>query len=305
MEITDIKQQIKTGQFDKWYIFTGEEHAVMKIYLNMIAEKVNYQLTYVNSLMDLMSGTKTKALIKNPHLYIIMDDKEFQTTEKMWEKFKGLKDDIVVFYYTTQDKRLKFWKHFKDKAVEFKKLDDRILMKYIKQKAPLSDSNCQKLIEATNNDYGRILLEIDKIRHYSIAEAVTPDGAFEILMRERAVYLEPKDAIFDFVAAVLERRPAKAYNLLQQSKAIGEPNLTLISVLYNNIKTLLQVQSAKDYKKLGLNGFAIKNVIGYRDNYTNGELIKAMKLLREIESGIKKGSIPDELSVEYFLVQVI
>lgn len=304
MEIADVKQHIKTGNFDKFYIFHGEEHAVMKVYLNMMAAR-KYQLTYVDSLMDLMSVIRTKALIQSPHLYIIMDDKEFLTNEKMWEKFKGLKDDIVVFYYTTTDKRLKFWKHFKDRAVEFKKMDDRILMKYIKQNAPLSDENCQKLIEITDGDYGRILLEIDKMKAYSKAEAITPDGSFETLMKEQVIYVQPQDAIFDFVAAVLERRPAKAYNLLQQSKAIGEANLTLISVLYNNIKILLQVQSAKDYKTLGLNGFVLKNTLPYRNNYTNGELVKALKLLRNIEKGIKTGSIPDDLSIEYFLVQVI
>lgn len=304
MEIADLKKQIKSEGLDKVYIFHGEEHAVMKVYLNMMAAR-KYQLTYVDSLMDLMSGIRTKALIQNPHLYIIMDDKEFLTNEKMWEKFKGLKDDIVVFYYTTTDKRLKFWKHFKDRAVEFKKMDDRILMKYIKQNAPLSDENCQKLIEIADGDYGRILLEIDKVRAYSKAEAITPDGSFETLMKEQVIYVQPQDAIFDFVAAVLERRPAKAYNLLQQSKAIGEANLTLISVLYNNIKILLQVQSAKDYKTLGLNGFVLKNTLPYRNNYTNGELVKALKLLRNIEKGIKTGSIPDDLSIEYFLVQVI
>ena len=304
MEIADLKKQIKSEGLDKVYIFHGEEHAVMKVYLNMMAAR-KYQLTYVDSLMDLMSGIRTKALIQNPHLYIIMDDKEFLTNEKMWEKFKGLKDDIVVFYYTTTDKRLKFWKHFKDRAVEFKKMDDRILMKYIKQNAPLSDENCQKLIEIADGDYGRILLEIDKVRAYSKAEAITPDGSFETLMKEQVIYVQPQDAIFDFVAAVLERRPAKAYNLLQQSKAIGEANLTLISVLYNNIKILLQVQSAKDYKTLGLNVFVLKNTLPYRNNYTNGELVKALKLLRNIEKGIKTGSIPDDLSIEYFLVQVI
>lgn len=304
MEIADLKKQIKSEELDKVYIFHGEEHAVMKVYLNMMAAK-KYQLTYVDSLMDLMSGIRTKALIQNPHLYIIVDDKEFLTNEKMWEKFKGLKDDIVVFYYTTTDKRLKFWKHFKDRAVEFKKMDDRILMKYIKQNVPLSDENCQKLIEITDGDYGRILLEIDKMKAYSKAEAITPDGSFETLMKEQVIYVQPQDAIFDFVAAVLERQPAKAYNLLQQSKAIGEANLTLISVLYNNIKILLQVQSAKDYKTLGLNGFVLKNTLPYRNNYTNGELVKALKLLRNIEKGIKTGSMPDDLSIEYFLVQVI
>lgn len=306
MEIADVKQQIKTGQFDKVYIFYGTEHTVMKIYLNMMATKGDMKITYVDSLMDLMTGAKTKALITERHLYVIMDDKEYLTNEKMWERFTGLKDDIVVFYYTSADKRLKFWKNNKDRAVEFARLEDRILIKYIKNEAPmLSNEQCMTLIEATDGDYGRILLEIDKVRAYSIAEAVEGGYAFDKLIEEGVIYYQPKDAIFDFVAAVLERHPAKAYDLLQQSKAVGEANMVLISVLYNNFKTLLQVKSKKSWKELGLNAFVAKNVSAFKDNYTNGEIVHALKLLREIEKGIKTGAIPDELSIEYFLVQVI
>ena len=131
------------------------------------------------------------------------------------------------------------------------------------------------------------------------------DYVFRKFIDEGVIYRAPYDAIFDFVAAFLERRPSKAYNLLQQSKDVGEANMVLLSVLYNNIKTLLQVQSAKDYKALGLNGFAVKNVIAYKGNYSNAELVKAMKLIRQVEKGIKTGTIPDELSVEYVMVSIM
>lgn len=234
MEIADVKQQIKTGQFDSYYIFHGEEHAIMKIYLKMIADKGNYEISYVDRLMDLMSGAKTNALIDTRHLYVIMDDKEFLTTEKMWEKFKGLKNDIIVFYYTSTDKRLKFWKNFKDRAVEFKKLEPRILTKYIQKEAPFfTEAMCEELIDACDGDYGRILLEIDKIRQYCTAEKVKGDYVFRKFIDDGVIYKSPYDAIFDFVSSVLERNPSKAYNLLEQSYAVGEANLTLLSVKDN------------------------------------------------------------------------
>lgn len=306
MEISDVKQHIKTGKFDKVYIFYGEEYQIIKMYLKMMANKANLELTYVDSLMDLMTGVRTKSLVKNHHLYVIMDDKEYLVNEKMWEKFKGLKDDIVVFYYTTTDKRLKFWKNNKDRAVEFGKLTEQVLTKYIQKEIALNEKNCLKLIEVCESDYGRILLEIDKIKTYADAFGDSSvNEFFRYLLDCGAIYREPKDAIFDYVAAFLERNPAKAYKLLQDCKAVGEASLVIISVLYNNIKTLLQIQSAQDYKKLGLNGFAVKNVIAYRGKYSNGELINALKLIRSVESGIKKGEIPDELSVEYLMVRIM
>lgn len=301
MEISDVKQHIKTGQFDKYYIFYGPEYQIIKIYLKMMAEKENLELTYVDSLMDLMSGVKTKSLIKNRHLYVIMDDKEYLTNEKMWEKFKGLKDDIVVFYYTTTDKRLKFWKNNKDRAVEFAKLTDQVLMKYIQKEAPFNADDCKLLIDICQSDYGRILLEIDKVKEYCRSEKVKADWALHKLIDDGVIYKPAHDAIFDYVDAFLERNPARAYELLQECKAVGEANLVIISVLYNNAKTLLQIQSSQDYKKLGLNGFAIKNVIKHKGKYSNGELVNIMKTARYVEKGIKTGAIPDDLSVEYLM----
>ena len=125
------------------------------------------------------------------------------------------------------------------------------------------------------------------------------------LMDMGAIYKAPKDAIFDFVDAVLDRDTKRAWDLLEQSYAVGEANMVLMSVLYNNVKTLLQVQSCKDTKMLGLNGWVVKNVSKHKDRYSNGELIKFMKLIREAERGIKTGLIADDISVESILVQVM
>ena len=65
------------------------------------------------------------------------------------------------------------------------------------------------------------------------------------------------------------------------------------------------VKSSKDYKKLGLNGFAVKNVIEYRDIYTNGEIINAMQTIRQAEKGIKTGEMPDEISMYYVLAHIL
>lgn len=305
MEITDVKQHIKTGEFQKIYIFHGPEHTIMKMYLKMMADKGNYELSYADSLMDVMTGAKTKALVPVRHLYVIMDDKEYLTNEKIRQKFKGLKDDIVVFYYSTTDKRLKFWKENKDSAVEFNKLDDKILMKYIQKECEFREDLCLRLIEACDHDYGRILLELDKVRMYSNSETVTANSVLEKFLDSGVIFNQPQDAIFGFVAAFLERTPSRAYDLLQQSKAIGEANLTLLAVLYNNIKTLLQVQSTNDFKAAGINGWQAKNVLPFKGNYKNGELVKAMKMIRDVEKGIKTGTMPDDLAVEYIMVSIM
>lgn len=308
MDINSLKAQIKSGKFSPYYIFYGEEHYILKRYIDMIAEKSKLKISYIDNLGSVFAKITQKSLLNEHYLYVIIDDKEFLTNEKAWDALgdgRKLKDDRVIFYYTSVDKRIKFWKKFQEPGVEFAKLDERILTKYIRKEIPLSEDNCQILIDVCEGDLSRIFLEVDKIKQYMnhLGPAKTQDGVFDKLLKEGAIYRAPKDAIFDFVNAVLERDVNKSWDLLEQSYAVGEANMVLLSVLYNNVKTLLQVKSGE--KNLGLNGWAVKNVSPYKDNYSNSELVRFMRLIRQAEKGIKTGLMSDDISVESILVQVM
>ena len=302
MEINELKQQIKTGKFDKWYIFNVQECATAKIYIKKMAEKGDFTVSYPDTISDIYSKLNQKSLISLPNIYVIIDDKDFLTNEKAWSAVDKIQEDIVIFYYTNKDGRLKFWKNFQNRAVDFEKLDERVLIKYIQKDIDLTDDNCRLLIDACEGDYNRVLLEIDKIRNFEIRPNLYPNSIFELLLKDGTIYRQPKDAIFDFTNAVLERDPEKAWDLLNQSYEVGEANMVLLSVLYDNIKHLLQIQS-KGHS--GLNGWIVKKLSPYKDNYTNGELVRAMKLIKEASDGIKTGRVADDISVEQILVRVM
>lgn len=134
------------------------------------------------------------------------------------------------------------------------------------------------------------------------------DKAFEILLKDRTIYTPPKDAIFDFVDAVLDHKCELAFNLYEQCKAVGEATLVMISVLYNNAKAVLQVQScnSKDVSKsTGLTGWQIMNAKKHVGKYRNGELIHIMKNCVKCERGIKTGKIEEQFAMDYILVQIL
>lgn len=305
MTVGDIKHQINTGEFNRWYIFTGEEIAVMKIYIKMISDKSGLPIHYVSSYADVYGDIHQSGLIKTNYLYVILDDKEFISSEKAQNSLDRIKDDIVIFYYTSADKRLKFWKKFQNLVVEFEHLTDSILVKYIQRDIDLNESNCQKLIDICEHDYSRILLEIDKIKHFmDKRQKMSCNDAFLKLLDDGVIYMPPHDAIFDFVNAVLARNGRKALKLLDESYAVGEANMVLLSVMYNSFRNLLQVQTCKNTdisKSTGLTGWQIKNVKPFVDNYSVGELIRILRLIQKAESGIKSGTMPDEWSTYYVL----
>ena len=137
---------------------------------------------------------------------------------------------------------------------------------------------------------------------------MTYDEAFEILVKDGTIYEPPYDAIFDLVDAILDRKVNRAFNLLQQSYDVGEATMVMLSVLYNNAKAVLQVQTYhgdKITEGTGLTGWQIKNAKPHVGKFDEDELIYMLKLIQKVESGIKIGRMEDEFAMQYLLTHVM
>ena len=167
MTVAEVKSQIQSKNLNKFYIFSGDEWAVQKIYIDMIAKTSGNAVRRIDSIADVLGGMRNRSFIKQDYVYVARDDKEFMQSEKLQEESqKALRDNIFILLVTTLDKRTKFYKAYKDSIVEFESLKSDILKKYIKKEIDLSDANCDKLMEVCDFDYGKILLEINKIKNY-------------------------------------------------------------------------------------------------------------------------------------------
>ena len=314
MTIEDIKKQIREKSFDKFYIFTGPEQYAQKVYISKIADSTGYSVMYADSISSIYSKLHNRTMIAKPFIYVLLDDKSILSSDKLQAEITANKrttDDIIVLILTSVDKRTKFYKLFKDKMIDFEHMKPLILKKYIKKEVDLSDSRCANLADICDCDLGRIYLELDKIKRYKIScneditkPTMTDDLAYDHLIKDGTIYVPPKDAIFDFVDAVLRRQIKLTYNLLEQCYAVGEANMVILSVLYTNIKQTLQVQSCCNtdvVKSTGLTAWQAKCAKERMGNYTNGELVYMLKLIRDIEKKIKTGIIDDSISVNLFL----
>ena len=310
MDITVVKQQIQKKEPQHFYIFVGEEVAVMDMYINKIAECINVKPTRADSVADIMSKLTTNSFLSIPQCYVIREDKEFIKSDAVQDFVDDKIQDknIVILCFYTLDKRTKFYKAYTDSIVNFERLNEQITSKYIHKEIELSERSTRMLIEICENDLSRIYLEIDKIKTYSECVKVNYEIALQELINAGTIYEPPYDAIFDFVDAVLRRKVKLSYNLYRQCQDIGEANITLLSVLYSNAKALLQVQSctSKDIaKSTGLTGFQIKLAKERLGHYRNRELVDMMKLIQKVERSIKTGEIEDAISIEYVLVNVL
>ena len=312
MDAVEIKNHIQKKTFNSFYIFAGSEWKIQRVYIDMIASASGKELKYIDSISDIYSKSGSKSFISKNQTYVVRDDKDILQNEKLQSRLQSIiGQNILILLLTSPDKRTKFYKTYKDIICDFEPLKPAVLCKYLQKEINLSDMNCDKLMELCEYDYGRCLLEIDKIKHYRKGYGendIFDNDAFSLLLKAGAIYQPPKDAIFDFIDAILDRKTNLAFRLYQDCLGVGEAIMVMISVLYNNAKALLQVQScnSKDIgKSTGLSSFQIFGAKKHLGVYKDGELVYIMKLCQRCQQAIVTGMMEEEYVMEYILCQIM
>lgn len=308
MDLSTLKTHIKMKTFEPAYIFTGPEVGVMDIYIKQMAKVQDATVVMLDGIEDLAKKMHKGSIVKNRSIYILRDSKEFiqdiDLAQKITQK-NTLSGAILLLIYSNIDKRSKVYKTFQDSIVEFQPLKPEILVKYIQKEVYLTYESYNKLMEVCEYDYSRILLEVDKIKRYAVARQIQEEVAFRRLMEEGAIFQPPKDAVFDFVDAVLKGKKSLAFLLLRSSYEYGEATMVLLSNLYNSTKQLLQVQSFNGAGKIteatGLTPFQVKLASERKGKNSTGDLIYLMRLVRDTEKGIKTGAIEEQMALPYIL----
>ena len=309
MELKDLKAQIQAKNLKPFYIFTGVEVGVQDIYLEQMAKVMNADLVRVDNLAEMAKRLHNRGMFSNAHIYVLRNDKELLSNDTAQHSLlsqNANKHVLCVFGYDSIDKRSKLYKGYGDNIVEFVPLKESVLVKYIQRDIDLSEADCNRLIAVCESDYSRILLETDKVKRYAAVTKQSLSDCLHQLLADGTIYTPPKDAVFDFVDAVLKYKPKLAYSLLAESYASGEATLVLLSNLYNSAKQLLQAQSYQGdniTQATGLTPFQIKLAKGRCGIYRAGDLVELMRLTRNAERGIKIGEIEDMVAVPYVLAE--
>lgn len=310
MDILTLKSDIQNKDIKSFYIFSGDEVAVQRIYIHKLAEISGVRLEYVDEVSSIYFALTNRSFMTEKYCYVVIDDKEFMQNEKLQNRIESLPKNgtILILLLTSVDKRTKFYKKYADRIIEFKPLSDTLLIKYIQKDINIKTQYCEELISRCNGNYSRILLEIDKVKNFATAENINDNEAVQRLL-DKVIYKEAKDVLFDFTDAVLNRNNVdRIFSLMDESYDAGEATFVMLTALYNNVKAVLQVQECtnKDISKsTGLTAWQIKNAKRFIGRYATEELRNFLKLIKKIESGIKKGRIEEQNAIEFLLVSVL
>lgn len=317
MELVDLMKRISSNDIPHFLILFGEEQTILNIYLTHILEVTNTKRISADSVSYIMQNINKKRFDKSLRLYVVQDDIAFLKAEDSWETVKNTPTkDYIILRYHSLDKRSAFVKKNQQNLVEFSRLTKEVLQTYISKDLPdLSEKNSSKLVEYCNYDYGRILMEIDKIKqwqeHYTNNEG-TPntDSAFKLLDKQGLFHKEIGDITFELTNAVLGGYPETAIQKLDEAKRKGEPAMMIVSILYNGFRNLLAYQGLGSNKQGAMErtGMTKGELYGCTKNvggYSIAEVKRNMLKCQEIEAGIKMGTIDEDIALEYAVLSCL
>lgn len=307
MEISQIKNHIQSGKFNSIYYFIGEEYQIIKLYIDKIVEKSNTVKTNVDSIEEVASELKKGSnLFDSPKCFVVRNDEIILNNPDILNKLaKIIGKNLIIFTFNSIDKRSKFYKNYKNDIVEFNKVNEYVLIKWIMgiKNVNLTEQNIKRLLEICEYNYGRVLIEINKLQNY----IHDMNKGLDELITDGIIYKYPEDCVFKLVDAILTRNILESYKLYNQCKAYGEANLVIISNLFNSAKQVLQVQACEDddvAKVTGLTSVQIWSANKKINHYSIRELINIMKISEEAEYRIKIGTLDEDIAIDYILAKI-
>ena len=313
MELVNLMKKISEDNIPHFLILFGEEQKILELYEDKIAEKLQAKKVMCESVSNFVSTVGRKSIDKSKKVYIVQEDMNYLKAEDSWDKIqKYVKNNYIILRYHSLDKRSAFVKKNQQNIVEFSHLSDDVLQQYIQRDlTDLSDENSIKLISYCNKDYGRILLEIDKVKQYMKSiKSKNEDKCFEELDKQGLFHEEIGDITFELTDAVLGGYTEKAIQKLDEAKRKGEPAMMIATILYTGFRNLLSYQGLGKNKQGAVERTGMTNGEVWRCSKLTGgynitELKRNMFLCQKVESGIKMGTIDEDIALEYLVLSCL
>lgn len=315
LELSELMKKIANNDIPHYLVLYGQEQTVLNMYIKQIVSVTQSQAVYVDTVASVIKQCGKKSLNKSIKCYIVSDDLSYLKSETVWDKikkdFKKSKDYLILRYHTL-DKRDKFSHNNKENLTEFAHLSAEVLQQYIYRDLPdLSEKNALSLIDYCNYDYGRILMEIDKVKQYmSVRTDLTVDNCFNQLDKQGLFHKEIGDITFELTNAVLGGYTDQAIVKLDEAKRKNEPAMVIASILYSGFRNLLAYQGLGKNKQGAMErtGLTKGELYGCSKNiggYSLSEVKRNMLFCQQVESGIKTGLIDEDIALDYLVLHCL
>lgn len=302
MLLAELQRKIIENKLDSpFYIFDAQDRTIVDLYLDQIEKVTGMRRVCVDDLLSSLKNSHKGSLTASARkMIVIRDDKSVISDEKLWPLFNG--NNLLIFIYSSIDKRTLFHKTFESVIVPFPKLSTEMLKEHLSSFIQLPSKALEYIISRTDNIVGYAKLEIDKINQLSQAEGISQERAFTLLASTNNIGSKSESKIFQAVDALFNANFGKFIMYIEE-----EEPLQILGLLYSSIKSTWLVKSYGNRSDIaqqtGLSDMIIRINRSKRCVYSLEGLKQLLLLAISIEQDIKFGKIAMEDSVAYFVIK--
>lgn len=331
-----LKQDMKSGQFGRLYLFWGEEHYLRDHYLRELkkklldgpAEDFNYhRFTQENMNLQALADAVEAMPMMAEHSLVQVDDCDLsKLDEGSRDTLMAILSDIpeycvVVFVFDTVefklDRRYKKLAEAIDKglSVEFARQSQRELNAWIRRhfrshEKDIADRQCEYLTFITGGTMTAIGAEISKIAAYASGPTITEQDI-------NAVVIPVLDAeIFDITDAIAIGDYEKALLKLRTLMQMQEEPIVVLSAIGSSLRRLLYARACmaegkgeatlsemlKNATGKTPHSFVVQKTMTTARQVSDRFCEKAMELCMEADSKLKGYSGDNQRTLELLLL---
>lgn len=308
-----------------FYLYYGDDISLINNEIGKLKNKIGISgdIIYydIENISDIVVESSTIGMF-NPYKFIVIDTSSYFSSKKdmdissLIDYFDNYNvNSYLIFTYGSSsiDNRRKLFKLISDKGV-VKKLEanseylNDFISNYIKDNGYSMDMNSMSyLLSRCDNNIDNIRNELDKLMLYKLNDKVINRDDISLLTIE-----DINDTVFELVSSILKNNNEKAMKLYYNFINNGMDVSQIIAVISNQIRLLFQVKrlynSGKSNDEIAKilefkSVYRVKYLLSDCYYYSEGDLLKYLSKLADIDKAIKTGNGDGRLLLELFIAK--
>ena len=308
-----------------FYLYYGDDISLINNEIGKLKNKIGISgdIIYydIENISDIVVESSTIGMF-NPYKFIVIDTSSYFSSKKdmdissLTHYFDNYNvNSYLIFTYGSSsiDSRRKLFKLISDTGV-VKKLEAKseylmdFISNYIKDNGYSMDMNSMSyLLSRCDNNIDNIRNELDKLMLYKLNDKVITRDDISLLTIE-----DINDTVFELVSSILKNNNERAMKLYYNFINNGMDVSQIIAVISNQIRLLFQVKrlynSGKSNDEIAKilefkSVYRVKYLLSDCYYYSEGDLLKYLSKLADIDKAIKTGNGDGKLLLELFIAK--
>ena len=301
MTLQELQQRIQLKDLtDGLLVFKNSENSfIANQYIKEIAVIRGLEIQYIDDLSDVVTDS-----------FSILGNEEekptelrvFYTEDLDDTSVKNTKNLIIVTNKISSDS---VEECLSTKIVSVPKLQPWQIKDFVYSMCEGADtSDLELMLGLYGNNIYRLTQEVDKINLFTESER---KYLLKDMIRDGAFSDASSSTIFSITNAIQNKDIQTLSKLSTEMSKIDMNPFGMLSILLKNFKNIIMVKLLKNPtpESTGMDSKQIYAIQKSTVNYSQKQLIQIFRLLSDIDSQVKSGTLPTDMVVDYIILKIL